>query len=98
MNRILSYNDVRYAAVNHQDTLAGTTINPVDAKSAFFIIAIHGATSANPATVKDASGTNTITIIGLEHESHFPLRVDGGFEVTATSSVTVKFCKVPLGN
>ena len=88
---------LKNSLINDQETLSGTTINPIEINKSFFITRIDGASASNPATIKDSAGSATITIIS---DNYFPVpfRIDGGFTITASSAVYVSFCRVAIHN
>jgi len=91
--KTFNFNDVYTASINNAEFIAGTSIDEKDDNAVYFILGIFGASSSNAATIKDKDSV-TRAIVSAEHSLRFPFRFDGGFEVSASSSVTVHFCRV----
>jgi len=98
MTRQVSWADFLQSTINAQSIVRGTSINPAEENSVYFILSISGANTTNPATIKDATGTTTIIVIDSERDLKHPIRIDDGFEITAGSAVTVQYSQVSKGN
>jgi len=97
MIRQVSYQDFLQSIVNQQHTIRDTVCEDKEENSVYFILAIDGINFWNQATIKDVGG-NTITIRRSEGYE-YPLRIDGGFTITATKRIiTVIYSKVSKGN
>jgi hypothetical protein len=91
----ISRQDMEFAATNNQQIATGTSIvvSKPGGRVAYFILAVFGATAANLATVKDAAGV-TVNLIDGSGDEFFPIRLEGGFDISAGSAIQVKFCAV----
>jgi len=97
MIRQVSYNDLLFSSVNQQSMLRGTDVSIAEENSVYFILAITGATGANPVTLRDADD-NVVTIITTDFNFHWAFRLDAGFRITAAAAVSVLYSNVSKGN
>jgi len=91
--RIYNINDLYIAALNNQEYLVGSSLDKQDSNATFFILGIYGATGSNAATLKDKDG-GTVLVIESDVDFWFPIKLDGGFQASAGSSVTVVYCTI----
>lgn len=97
MRRLLSNEEVKYASVNSQRQVSGTDITVSEPNFVYFISSISGASASNNATIKDINN-NVLAVRGTENPFNEPMRIDDGFKVSASSSVTVHYFIIALGN
>ena len=82
-----SVNDVHQAMLNTQRTLSGTAINVLEGdKFTYFITDIIGTN----VSLKDKND-NVLHLFPSPIALHHPIRIDGGFKVTASATAYVTF-------
>lgn len=86
----VTYNrrDLDIAILNNQEKIGGTSGAAKDDTFDYFIIDVFG---ANPVTLKDKD-SNVKLIVNGDIDLHNPLRFDGGFEFTCSTTAYVVYC------
>ena len=98
MRRQVSYQDLLYSTINNQNISSkGTSFSITEPNAVYFILSVDGANDSNPVTFKNSAGSVVYTAKESE-EYHWPFRIDGGFQASASDDFVIVYSEVNLGN
>ena len=89
--RKIEYRDILFYAINEQENERGTAITIFDTEATFFIVGIDGASNSNPVLIKNSADVVVTEFISEKEFPLAPLRINGGFKMTAPSAANIRF-------
>lgn len=85
-----SFQDIQEASINNQVHYYGSSLTESDSSKVYFILATNGTV-----TLKDKTGTTTELVLSSNNSFNYPIRMDGGFQVTGTN-IAVAYCFIQV--